>query len=273
MKNYSEDYNIVSRDSVKMSGIRDEISWLDDLASTRSGSRTADTSPAPPENSNPPPQVLDSRGIGTDQLSQSTNHSNTPQMDAPSQTDERENINNQETPSQMDEMERNNIAHERSASDICEDQPASVDGHSSSLIQQEEAAESPMDNPMDDMPQWNESTNFRRSGRRRTPTAKLRDNENDDLTLLRRAVGYLTSFITKTVDVKTTYNALRAKVSKEVDEHVKRLQMSDNTVELNVDGSLNYIHPMALTAKTGANATFHFHQAMQQPDRAEFIKE
>jgi len=48
--------------------------------------------------------------------------------------------------------------------------------------------------------------------------------------------------------------------------------MYDEGVELNVDGSLNFIHPMALAAKTGANDTFYFHQAMQQEDRAEFIK-
>ena len=85
-------------------------------------------------------------------------------------------------------------------------------------------------------------------------------------------MGYIASYITKTVNIKAMYDELRDRFNKEVDDHTNRLQMHDHTVELNVDGSLNYMHPMSLTAKTGANDTFHFHQAMQQPDRAEFIK-
>ena len=96
----------------------------------------------------------------------------------------------------MDEMEDNNVAHERSASDICKDQQLSVDGHDRSLIQQD-AAESPKNNPVEDMPQWEESTDHRRSNQRQTPTAKLHDDENHNLISLRRAVGYITSFMTK----------------------------------------------------------------------------
>jgi hypothetical protein len=46
----------------------------------------------------------------------------------------------------------------------------------------------------------------------------------------------------------------------------------DESVNLNVDGTLNFMHPMALATKTGDNDTFYFHQAMQQDDREDFIE-
>ena len=48
--------------------------------------------------------------------------------------------------------------------------------------------------------------------------------------------------------------------------------MMHETVELNIDGSINFMHPMSFVAKSGKNDTFHFHDAMRQDDRGEFIK-
>lgn len=96
------------------------------------------------------------------------------------------------------------------------------------------------------------------------PTDKLLNEENDHMTALQRAVGYLTTWLVPVPAVKKAYAQICDKIRIEIKEHQTRLQMYDETVELNVDGSLNYIHPMLLTAKTGANDTFHYHQAMQQ---------
>ena len=43
-------------------------------------------------------------------------------------------------------------------------------------------------------------------------------------------------------------------------------------MKLNIDGSMNFMHPLSLATKTGKNDTFHFHQAMQQEDREDFIR-
>ena len=48
--------------------------------------------------------------------------------------------------------------------------------------------------------------------------------------------------------------------------------MYQESVELNVDGSLNFVHPLSLTIVSGENDTFHFHDAMEQPDREQFIE-
>ena len=43
-------------------------------------------------------------------------------------------------------------------------------------------------------------------------------------------------------------------------------------VELQVDGSVDFMYPLCLVDKTVKNDTFHYHQAMQPDDRDEFIK-
>ena len=41
---------------------------------------------------------------------------------------------------------------------------------------------------------------------------------------------------------------------------------------MNVDSSYNFTHLLSLAVRSGSNVTFHFHDAMKQPDRNEFIK-
>ena len=43
-------------------------------------------------------------------------------------------------------------------------------------------------------------------------------------------------------------------------------------VQLNVDGSTNYLHPLSLITKNNNNDTFYFHQAMEQDDYDDFIQ-
>ena len=72
--------------------------------------------------------------------------------------------------------------------------------------------------------------------------------------------------------VATMHMALNSRLDDTVNDHRQRLQMSGSTIEMNVDGSLNNLHPLSFVAKSGKNETFHFHGAMQQDDRDEFIK-
>ena len=46
----------------------------------------------------------------------------------------------------------------------------------------------------------------------------------------------------------------------------------EEAVQLNVDGSINYMHPFSFEAQTAGNNVFHFHQDMQEDDREGFIK-
>ena len=57
-----------------------------------------------------------------------------------------------------------------------------------------------------------------------------------------------------------------------VSKHADRLMMYPQIVEMNVDGSINNMHPLCMVNSSGKNDTYHFHDAMRQPDREEFIK-
>ena len=46
----------------------------------------------------------------------------------------------------------------------------------------------------------------------------------------------------------------------------------EEAVNLNVDGSLNYSHPLSFATQTAGNEAFYFHQAIQEEDRDEFIQ-
>lgn len=46
----------------------------------------------------------------------------------------------------------------------------------------------------------------------------------------------------------------------------------DEAVQLNVDGSINFMHPLSLATQTAGNDVFYFYQAMQEDDREDFIK-
>ena len=117
---------------------------------------------------------------------------------------------------------------------------------------------------MEGPPPLDETNENQQSRWKRIPKDKWRNEENNNkLTLLHKAVGYLTSFIANTSTTKSTYVKFWDKINKEVKDHQVQLQMYAKSVKLNVDGSLNYLHPMSLTTKTGANDMFHFHQAMQ----------
>ena len=72
--------------------------------------------------------------------------------------------------------------------------------------------------------------------------------------------------------LKSTHVAFKASLNSQIKTHKQHLMFYQEIVELNVDRSVNFMHPFCLAAKTGKNNTFNYHQAMQQDDRDEFIK-
>ena len=126
-----------------------------------------------------------------------------------------------------------------------------------------EPAELPTNNPTQAEP---------RPSRHRRPTYKLMNQENDGMTRLRTAIGCMVQSLFENSSVAAMHAALTSRLDNTVNDHKQRLQLSDNTIEMNVDGSLNNLHPLSFVAKSGKNDTFHFHGAMQQDDRDEFIK-
>ena len=103
---------------------------------------------------------------------------------------------------------------------------------------------------------------LRRSSRIQERNAKCRSSN------LQVAMGMLSALMTTT----TFYNKIKGRMKNRVREHANRLMMYPQIVEMNVDGSINNMHPLCMVTSSGKNDTYHFHDAMRQPDREEFIK-
>jgi len=116
------------------------------------------------------------------------------------------------------------------------------------------------------------SEGVRKSSRHRKPTIKLANSENKHMSKLRSGVGLMVALATSIQTPKRVYSKVKKTLHGKVQEHAERLMLYEETLEMNVDGSLNFIHPLSLAVSSGQNDTFHFHDAMQQPDREEFIK-
>ena len=95
---------------------------------------------------------------------------------------------------------------------------------------------------------------------------------NKAMPRLKQAMGMVTTLLATIKTPETIYGAFRAELHKRVDDHAHRLMMYQESVNLNVDGSINHVHPLSLAIVSGKNDTFHFHDAMQQPDREQFIE-
>ena len=111
-----------------------------------------------------------------------------------------------------------------------------------------------------------------RTKRTRRPTSKLMNDENRHMTSLRQAVGYIVNSLMGHLFTGQVYTNLKDNTKNEINNQEQMFDMTHENEELNVDGSINYIHPISFVAKSGKNDTFHFHDAMKQSDRGEFIK-
>ena len=109
----------------------------------------------------------------------------------------------------------------------------------------------------------------RRSRRQKKPSAKMMDPLNNTL---REAMGLITSlFITIPDAPKLAYVSFKSQVKERFDSIIEKHIFYDTAVQLNVDGSLNSVHPLTFATQTSGNEVYHFHQAMQEPDSAQFI--
>jgi hypothetical protein len=115
----------------------------------------------------------------------------------------------------------------------------------------------------------NESTNRRSTRERRAPD---RFDPSPPANPITAALTYLTTFFVAFPDPVNYYVALKAQLNDRILTYQDRLMNYERMVELNVDGTFNYEHPLAFVTKTGANDTYHFHQAMQEEDRDDFIQ-
>lgn len=115
-----------------------------------------------------------------------------------------------------------------------------------------------------------EDHGLRRSGRARKPPDRY--NPSPASSSLTSALSFLASFFTEVRGPVHHYVALKTSLQEKIVTYEEKLMNYERLVELNVDGTFNYEHPLSFVAKTGSNDTYHFHQAMQEPDRDDFIK-
>ena len=106
---------------------------------------------------------------------------------------------------------------------------------------------------------------------RRSSRIREQDKKHK-LSSLQMAVGMISALVTNVNPTPKLYNKMKHIISSRVREHADRLMLYPQTVEINVDGSINNMHPLCMATSSGKNDTYHFHDAMQQPDREEFIK-
>lgn len=120
------------------------------------------------------------------------------------------------------------------------------------------------------------TTSVRRSSRTRKPVDRLTSSRLGELRgakALLNALGIITAYFTtiNTIPVHS-YATFRQGITQKFHTHHVRSMFYQETVELDVDGSTNVTHPLAFATQTAGNEVFHFHQAMRENDREEFIK-
>jgi hypothetical protein len=89
---------------------------------------------------------------------------------------------------------------------------------------------------------------------------------------LASALSIITTYFSAT-DYKLGYSYVQFKtrLQDKIITYQSKLMHYDEAVELNVDGSINYSHPFSFATTTANNECYHFHQAMQEDDREQFI--
>jgi hypothetical protein len=113
-----------------------------------------------------------------------------------------------------------------------------------------------------------EGDGLRRSTRIRRQPQRL----FNPVTSITQALGYVATYFTNIEDNDNYYAAFKATVKGKLKTHIDKQMHYNEAVELNVDGSYNNRHPLTFATELASNDQFHFHQAMKEPDRDEFIK-
>lgn len=110
----------------------------------------------------------------------------------------------------------------------------------------------------------------RRSSRRAKASAKLSEYVGNSK--LKKALGLLTMcFVGISGMAENNYVAFKATMNKHVNSYQEKMMNYTEVVDLNIDGSMNYLHPLSLISQP-SNDTFYFHQAIQEDERDEFVK-
>lgn len=147
---------------------------------------------------------------------------------------------------------------------------------------------SPSDNPTEDVEHSevgpilaSEGANTLASGRtqddglwRSLQTRKAPTRYNDpaqESGPLRQALSFVASFFTEVKGPGNLYVAMKAQLNEALSTHLEKEMAYEKLVELNVDGSFNFKHPLSFVTQAGKNDTYYFSQAMQEPDRDQFI--
>ena len=111
---------------------------------------------------------------------------------------------------------------------------------------------------------------LRRSTRLRCPTQRLVDSSNANL---RKAFEFLSScFSASQVSLHHAYTSFKSELAFSSSLSTTNLQHHLEVINMNADGTPNYLHPLHLAASASDNDVYYFHQAMQQPDCADFIQ-
>lgn len=112
----------------------------------------------------------------------------------------------------------------------------------------------------------------RRSGRSR----KQPDRLNLTSQRLNSALSSFINFVESNTWSPRFYTALRSSVEAKTPELMSSSQRKEihaqAMINLNADGTYNYVSPLAFAASKSDNDSYMFHEMLQQPDKDEFVK-
>jgi hypothetical protein len=126
----------------------------------------------------------------------------------------------------------------------------------------------PSVNPPPSLEQPDPQPALRRSTRLRRPTQRLVDSTN---ITLKQAFGFLSAYFSDT-KVHYAYHSFKSKMDFSTNVSTTKLQHHFEIINMNADGTLNLQHPLNFAASASDNDVYYFHEAMKQPDRADFIQ-
>jgi hypothetical protein len=86
------------------------------------------------------------------------------------------------------------------------------------------------------------------------------------------ALGVIATYFSEaTRGPEECYVAFKTLFTRKLVAHQAKLMFYDKAVQLNMDGSINYTHPLSFATQTASNEAFYFHQAMQEDNQEDFI--
>jgi hypothetical protein len=116
---------------------------------------------------------------------------------------------------------------------------------------------------------------LRRSSRNRRSIDRLTSSKLGELvnTSITSALLTITSYFTsEEYKIQHCYVQFKQRLEYQIITYQSKIMHYDESVELNVDGSINQSHPLSFATTTSNNEAYHFHQAMQEDDREQFIE-